>query len=329
MTTFTEYWKSHYVTTADPAEVARAVKELPVGGGPEGFELVHFPAAKDAPNILISQGSAGHGYVFAELAYYMHLAGYNVFIMPKHGPRTINQLLARHRTAVDYITARFSDNIGVYSEGLGGYVAFYLALAHAPIRSLICENSPAIMTEKAYHNAMLTSGGSWTKASRRLRLMMPLLPRLARIAPWLKIPISSYLPWLDLVDPREDVERRLVADGYLKDPDFDRWYPLSAVLSLITTPPPGSINQLTTPTMFIVASLGPTPSYIVDLYHRLPGIKKRLIEIDGSVYWMISHPKDAASLVCDWFSETLQLNPTSTAHPGEGSDPADPEPMTP
>ena len=62
-----EYWKSHYVTTTDPAEVARAIKVAPVGTGPEGFELIHFPAAEDAPNILISQGSGGHGYVFAEL----------------------------------------------------------------------------------------------------------------------------------------------------------------------------------------------------------------------------------------------------------------------
>jgi hypothetical protein len=66
--------------------------------------------------------------------------------------------------------------------------------------------------------------------------MMPLLPRLARIAPNLKVPVSSYLSWKDLVDPREEVERRLVVDGCLTDPDFDRWYPLSAVTSLMTTP---------------------------------------------------------------------------------------------
>jgi hypothetical protein len=36
------------------------------------------------------------------------------------------------------------------------------------------------------------------------------------------------------------VERRLVLDGYLADPDFDRWYPVSAVMSLLTTPPPAA-----------------------------------------------------------------------------------------
>ncbi len=176
MMTSPEYWMSHYVTTADPAEVARVVEVVPVDGRPEGFDLVHFPAAKDAPNILISQGSGRHGYVFAELAYYIHVAGYNVFIMPKHGPRTVDQLLTRHGTALEYIAGRFSGNIGVYSEGLGGYVAFYLALAHAPIHSLVCENSPAIMTGQAYLQALLTDRGPWTKSVRRRRLMMPFLP---------------------------------------------------------------------------------------------------------------------------------------------------------
>jgi hypothetical protein len=77
--------------------------------------------------------------------------------------------------------------------------------------------------------------------------MLPLLRPLAAAAPRLPVPISSYLSWKDLIDTREDsraVERRLVLDGYMKDPDFDRWYPLSAVLSLMTTPPPGPLEQL-------------------------------------------------------------------------------------
>src|SRR6266545_7656557 len=216
----------------------------------ERFELVHFPTAAQAPNILISQGSGGHAYVCAELAYRMHLAGCNVFVMPTRRPhrRTTRATPPRrHRSH----RRRVQHTIGVYGEGLGGYVIFYLALAHAPVGSIVCQNSPAIMTEPAYHDALLTDAGPWTRSVRRRRLMMPLLPRLARIAPNLKVPVSSYLSWQDLVDPREDVERRLVVDGYLTDPDFDRWYPLSAVTSLMTTAPPGPLDGLTTPTMFV------------------------------------------------------------------------------
>lgn len=44
--------------------------------------------------------------------------------------------------------------------------------------------------------------------------------------------------------------------------------------------------------------------YLEGLYVRLPPIKK-MIEVDGSVYWMLSHPKEAARVICEWFDETL------------------------
>lgn len=133
------------------------------------MELVYFLNALDAPNILISQGSGGHSYVFAELAYRLHIRGYNVFVMPKHGGRTVNQLMSRHLEVLHYIRRESNDRIGLYGEGLGGYVAFYLALAHAPINSLICQNAPAIMTEQAYHQALINDRGPWAKSVRRRR----------------------------------------------------------------------------------------------------------------------------------------------------------------
>lgn len=57
--------------------------------------------------------------------------------------------------------------------------------------------------------------------------------------------------------------------------------------------------------MFVVASEGPTPAYIVDRYRRLPAVPKRLEQVNGSVYWMLSHPRAAAGLVSDWFVSSL------------------------
>jgi hypothetical protein len=139
---------------------------------------------------------------------------------------------------------------------------FYLALAHAPpVGSIVCQNAPAIMTEPAYHRALLTDAGPWTGTAWRRRIILPVARRLVRLAPNLPVPISSYLDWTALVDSREDsraVEHRLVVDGHLRDLDFDRWYPLSAVMSLLSTPLPGPLEQLATPTMFLVACQGQT-----------------------------------------------------------------------
>src|SRR5947207_10006309 len=99
----TDYWMSHYVTATNPAEVAQAVTLTSFTAGGRRFELVCFSTTRADPNVLISQGSGGHPYVFAELAYHLHRAGYNVFIMPKQGGYTVDQLLARHQDALRHI----------------------------------------------------------------------------------------------------------------------------------------------------------------------------------------------------------------------------------
>ena len=137
------FWMNHYVTSTDPVDVARAIKRTGFASRGETAELAHFSDDRAAPNILISPGSGGHAYVFAELAYLMHLAGYSVFIMPAHGGRTVDQLLVRHRDALDYIATEFNDTIAAYGEGLGGYVVFYLALAHASAASCVRTRPPS------------------------------------------------------------------------------------------------------------------------------------------------------------------------------------------
>src|SRR3990172_13283994 len=102
------YWKSHYVLETNADEIERNIKTTNFASDTKNFELVYFEKAKVASNILISPGSGGHAYVFAELGYLMHLKGYNVFIMPKHGGHNITELAERHRDALTYIACNFN-----------------------------------------------------------------------------------------------------------------------------------------------------------------------------------------------------------------------------
>jgi hypothetical protein len=132
---------------------------------------------------------------------------------------------------------------------------------------------------------------------------------MAKISKRISLPISSYLDFREMVDPdpsHHKLEKRLV-DSYMSDPDFDRRYPLSAILSLVDTPPPAPLDALAIPTMFIVPTRGIIPDYEKDLFARLPAIDKRLVEVDGSVFWMISHPREAAELISSWFHRTLHV----------------------
>src|SRR5215207_3021336 len=299
------YWKTHYIVETDADEIESNVGLSIFASAARNFELLHFEKGKNDPNVLISPGSAGQSYVFAELGYQMHLRGYNVFVMPKHGGYTIDELVQRHSDALEHILSNFSDRIGVFGEGLGGFATLYLALAHGPMKSAVYQNAPGLLTEKKFQETVVRGRG----AAQRRKLIVPSAKLLAKIAPQAKIPISLYLDFEELIDTKEEnreVETRLVKEGYLRDPGFDRWYPLSAVMSLVLTPPPNPISELKTPTMFLVPVRGWTdPSYLRDLYHRLPPVKKRLVEVDGSVFWMCSHPKVAAKIVCEWFDETV------------------------
>ena len=297
------YWKNYYVVAGDAELIEESIRRTSFVSDGRNFELIFFDKGTNASNILISPGSGGHAYVFAELGYYMYLRGYNVFIMPKHGGYTINELVARHSEALKHISMNFNDRIGIFAEGLGGYAVFYLALAHGKMRSAAYQNAPAVLTEKKFRDAWVEGEGS----AKRRKMILPLAKVLLRLFPKIKLPISLYLNFEEMVDTQGENHRTEASyiRGFLGDPDFDKWYPLSAIMSLVSTPPPNPLSELKIPTMFLVPVRGFYPSYERDLFGRLPAIKKKLLEVDGSVFWMCSHPKQAAKVICEWFDETL------------------------
>lgn len=298
-----EYWKKYYVIETNSNEIERSIKMTRFSSGANQYDLVSFVKNKEASNILISPGSGGHAFVFAELGYQMHLKGYNVFVMPRHGGVTISELLPRHHDALRHIGSNYNNRIGVFGEGLGGFATFYLSLAGGQMKSAAYQNAPVIMTEKKFQDAMKVGGG----AARRRRMLLPFVKVLSRILPRIKLPIRFYLDFKEMVDSKKEnreIEAPLI-ERFSKDPDFDKRYPLSAIMSLVTTPPPNALSTLKIPTMFIVPMRGFFPSYETDLFNRLPDIRKEMIEVDGGVFWMLSHPKEAARLICEWFDETV------------------------
>jgi alpha-beta hydrolase superfamily lysophospholipase len=213
------YWKSHYVLGTDADEIEQNIQLTSFSSSGKQFELIYFEEDSGAPNILISQGSGGHAYVFAELAYRMHMRGYNVFIMPKHGDGfTIDGLVHRHDDAARHVSDNFTERLGIFGEGLGGIAVFYLALAHGPVKSIVCQNSPGILAEARFLRAIIEGHGAYKPMGRKLRLFK----MMSTLFPSLSLPISRYLDWEELIDPsngNRTVGTRLV-EGYSKDPDF-------------------------------------------------------------------------------------------------------------
>lgn len=89
-------------------------------------------------------------------------------------------------------SSNFNDKIGVFGEGLGGFVTFYLALVHGRMKSIALQNSPAILTEEKFQDAVLGGEGD----AKRSRRYLHLLKMLVKIIPKMKLPISFYLDWM-------------------------------------------------------------------------------------------------------------------------------------
>lgn len=60
---------------------------------------------------------------------------------------------------------------------------------------------------------------------------------------------------------------------------------------------------ISVPTMFMLTKRGLIPSYFKDLLMQLPVKQKRLEEIYGSVFWMLSNPIAAANIIANWINE--------------------------
>lgn len=295
------YWKN-YVYETDTEEIERNIRRTTFKSRGLNLSLKYFEKDKNAPNILWITGAGCHSLYLAELEYHMHLRGYNVFGIDfqghgdsegKRGDFTIDELVENCNDAAKYIFSNFNDRIGAIGGSLGGLVTFYLGLAQGSVKSIICQY-PGILTEKKFQDA----------AVKKAKIILPLGKLSAKLFPKMKIPTALYVDWKELPETEREKE---ISEKYIKDPDIVKWYTLRAVISQISTPPPNPIEELKIPTMFLAPTRDKalSISYVRDLYDRLPPIKKKLVEIDGGHYWLVSHPREAAKVFCDWFDETL------------------------
>lgn len=295
-----DYWKK-YLCETDAAQIERDLKQTTLSSRNLNLSLKYFEKSKDAPNILWVVGTGCHSLYLAELGYHMHLGGFNTFGIDfqghgdsegERGDFTLSELVRNCIDATGYISNKYNRRVGAVGVSMGGFVTFYLGLSDCAVKSIACLN-PGIVTEKAFRDEVTG-----------LRKAPPLAGVVARVFPKMMIPTERCVDFMGLAGTER--ERRHVMT-YLNDPNIVRRYTVRAVMSLISTPLPSPLEKLSVPTMFLAPMRDAlmSASYVRSLYDRLPPIKKRLVEVDGSHYWMSSHPREAAKVICDWFQETL------------------------
>ena len=298
----TEYWKAYVQETA-PGDIERAMQRTTFRSRGLALNLRYFEQDKQAPNVLIIPATGCHSLMYAEVCYRVHSLGYNAFCFDfqghgdsegRRGDFAFNDLVQNSNDAIKHIAGRFNERIGIYGFSLGGLVAFYCALSNQGSRSLVCQN-PGMLTEKGFRDSLQLR---WPG-----RMLIPFLPLMLKVIPWMKIPITLYLDW----DAITSAEEKGMLRTYLKDPDTLKWYTVRAAATQLLTPAPLPPEELGIPVRFVVPNkdaLMPA-AYVGSLFARLSRNDKDLVKTDGGHMDVLAHPKRTAQLMHEWFSKTV------------------------
>jgi len=298
----TEYWKT-YVQETDVRDIMRSMQRSTFRSRGLVLNLCSFEKDTHAPSVLIIPATGCHSLMYAEVCYQLHCLGYNVFCFDfqghgdsegRRGDFTINDLVQNSNDAIKHITAHFNDRIGVYGFSLGGLVAFYCALSNQGSKSLVCQN-PGMLAEKEFREALLLR---WSG-----RMLIPFLPLMLKVIPWMKIPITLYLDW----DAITSADEKGALRTYLNDPDTLKWYTVRAAATQLLTPAPLPPEELDIPVRFIVPNkdaLMPA-AYVTSLFARLSRNNKDLVVTEGGHMDVLVHPTRTARTMHEWFSRTV------------------------
>ena len=232
------YWKN-YLLKIDAGVIERNLKRTTCKSRGLNLSLKYFEKDRNASNILLIGGTGGYALFGVEMMYEMHLRNYNVFGIDfqghgdSEGKRedfTIGELVENCSDAAKYIFTNFNDRIGAIGPSIGGFITFYLGLAHGPVKSISCQN-PAILTEKKFQD----------EVTKKAKGILPLAKLVATLFPKLKIPVTLYVDFKGFPETEREKE---IFEKNEKDPDTVKWYTLRAAMSQILTPPPNPIEEI-------------------------------------------------------------------------------------
>lgn len=246
-----------YCVAFDPNEIARGTRETYISAG--GFRAHvdiyapgHPPAAKEAPKavptILFVHGTAVYARFYADFLYDLSRHGYRVVApdLPGHGlsggPRghfTMDLLVTAVQDVLTWTLEQYPGRVALMGSSLGGITALYTVAKDARVAAAICHNA-ALLNEGAHKEI--------TQLSGIFKVLAPLVPTLAWLAPKLRLSVWRYLdPQSLFADPALAPRVEILLDDALLS---DR-YTLRSLATQMRAPPARPPETIETPVMFL------------------------------------------------------------------------------
>ena len=272
---YNNYW-FNYILNVDPLEIKNSIKEEYIISDGLKIHLDIYDKEKPLKNtIIFIHGTAVYSRFYAELCYNLFQKGYRIVALDlighglsegKRGHFTMEKFTKMVYNVTTYILERYGENIVIIGSSLGGITALYCAAYDSRLNGVICHNA-AIFNEKAYKKIIKIKGS--------LKILIPFLPIVTKIAPKLKISVLLYIDPNKLAKTEEMLSR---LGGLLKDDLASLKYTVTSIRTQIKAPLAKPIESIDIPIMIINGSEDVLFSveYMQEIYNRLKCENKRL-----------------------------------------------------
>lgn len=259
---------------------------------------VHPADPSEAPTVVFSPGIGGYARFYLPALGKLCDRGFNVVGIdrPGHGLSegargdcAMEQILDVVEDAVRYARGRFGGPVALAGSSLGGIISWYALTREPDVEAAICHN---IAHPSVFHEPSA-------------RVKVPLIQRLARVAPHAGVPIKQIADFEALSTSPE------VLDYFRRERDSIWAWKLSArsVASMFDYRPPVDWSEVRTPVLVLVGGEDRmvTPAFTEEVIAAGRPANLDLRVLPGLGHLLLhDHLADVLPVVGDWLESTLE-----------------------
>lgn len=300
---YNDYWFD-YVLDTDPQEIKNLIKEEYITSQGLNIHLDIYDDDKPRDKtIIFIHGTSVYSRFYAEFLYNLYKEGYRIVApdMIGHGKSegirghfTIDKFCHTVYDITSYVIEKYGEKVAVMGSSLGGITSLYAAANDPRLKGAVCHNA-AIFNEKAYKKII-----KWTFL---LRILRPLVPLVAKIAPKFKLSVWLYLDFKKLAKTERILERVPIV---LNDPIISDKYTSTSIRTQMKSPMARPIEEISVPIMIINGDedILFSVEYMTELYERLTCKKKRIEIIEGASHLIFQENiEESLKRIVPWLNE--------------------------
>ncbi|MEJ2276618.1 MAG: alpha/beta hydrolase [Candidatus Lokiarchaeota archaeon] len=176
-------------------------------------------------------------------------------------------------------------------SSLGGITSFYCWAYDKRLKGAICHNA-AILNEKAYKDIIKVKG--------MVKLLVPLVPTLAKFFPKIRMSVWKYLDLYKLAKSKEVLNR---IELLFKDPMVTQKYTLTSLKTQMRAPLANPIEKVKAPILLLVGGKDFLFSidFMKEIYDRLPSENKDIKIIENASHLIFQENlKESIQIITQW-----------------------------